>query len=251
MVKEEYLLYMRYSAEIQKLVYSLSIKQPMRRFLHIMIQSIQAEMHIVLDSNLLLREIEKQKPVYLFLFCLAFPWFFLVLVSSDQQFLEYTHIVELKVAYEDRHSVNLIMELCAGGELLDRIIAKGHYSERAATKLCRQMLTVVHNCHLMGVMHRDLKPENFLLLNHPWMRVDGDTSDKPLDIVVLTRMKQFRAMNKLKNVALKVIAENLCEEEIMVLKEMFKSMDTDNSGTITYVGLKAGLPKLGTRLSES
>ncbi|XP_021289318.1 calcium-dependent protein kinase 3-like [Herrania umbratica] len=89
------------------------------------------------------------------------------------------------------------------------------------------------------------------VLNHPWMREDGDASDKPLDIAVLTRMKQFRAMNKLKKVALKVIAENLSEEEIIGLKEMFKSMDTDNSGTITYEELKAGLPKLGTKLSES
>ena len=48
-----------------------------------------------------------------------------------------------------------------------------------------------------------------------------------------------------------MIAENLSEEEIMGLKEIFKSMDTDNSGTITYEELKAGLPKLGTRLSES
>ena len=40
--------------------------------------------------------------------------------------------------------------------------------------------------------------------DHPWMREDGDASDKPLDIAVLTRMKQFRAMNKLKKVALKV-----------------------------------------------
>lgn len=36
------------------------------------------------------------------------------------------------------------------------------------------------------------------------MREDGDASDKPLDIAVLSRMKQFRAMNKLKKVALKV-----------------------------------------------
>jgi Ca2+-binding EF-hand superfamily protein len=50
---------------------------------------------------------------------------------------------------------------------------------------------------------------------------------------------------------LQVIAENLSEEEIMGLKEMFKSMDTDNSGTITFEELKAGLPKLGTKLSES
>ncbi|GAU29461.1 hypothetical protein TSUD_227260 [Trifolium subterraneum] len=88
------------------------------------------------------------------------------------------------------------------------------------------------------------------VLNHPWMKEDG-ASDKPLDIAVLTRMKQFRAMNKLKKVALKVIAENLSEEEIIGLKEMFKSMDTDNSGTITFEELKAGLPKLGTKISES
>ncbi|KAG4398319.1 hypothetical protein GLYMA_08G019733v4 [Glycine max] len=66
------------------------------------------------------------------------------------------NIVELKGAYEDRHSVNLVMELCAGGELFDRIITKSHYSERAAANSCRQIVTVVHNCHSMGVMHRDL-----------------------------------------------------------------------------------------------
>ncbi|XP_040871874.1 calcium-dependent protein kinase 15 isoform X5 [Glycine max] len=35
------------------------------------------------------------------------------------------------------------------------------------------------------------------------------------------------------------------------VKEMFKSMDIDNSGTITFEELKAGLPKLGTKVSES
>ncbi|CAL9040804.1 calcium-dependent protein kinase 15-like [Musa acuminata AAA Group] len=283
------------------------------------------------------------------------------------------NIVELKGAYEDRHSVNLVMEICEGGELFDRIISKGHYSERAAAALCREIVNVVHACHSMGVMHRDLKPENFLflnkressplkatdfglsvffkpgeifkdlvgsayyvapevlrrrygaeadiwsagvilyillsgvppfwaeneegifdavlhgqidfssdpwpsisfgakelvrkmlradpkerltaaeILNHPWMREDG-APDKPLDLTVLNRMKQFRAMNKLKKVALKVIAESLSEDEIMGLKEMFKSIDTDNSGTITYEELKAGLPKLGNlgiKISES
>ncbi|XP_073014284.1 calcium-dependent protein kinase 1-like [Typha latifolia] len=281
------------------------------------------------------------------------------------------NIVELRGVYEDRHSVNLIMELCEGGELFDRIIAKGHYSERAAAALCREIVQVVHSCHSMGVMHRDLKPENFLflnkredsplkatdfglsvffksgdvfkdlvgsayyvapevlkrnygaeadiwsagvivyillsgvppfwadneegifeaiglghvdfssnpwpsissvakdlvkkmlrkdpkerltaaeILNHPWIREDGEASDKPLDSTVLNRMKQFRAMNKLKKVALKVVAENLSEEEIVGLKEMFKSIDTDNSGTITLEELRAGLPKLGTKISES
>lgn len=73
------------------------------------------------------------------------------------------NIVEFKGAYEDKNSVHLVMELCAGGELFDRIIAKGHYSERAAASICRAIVNVVHVCHFMGVMHRDLKPENFLL----------------------------------------------------------------------------------------
>ena len=73
------------------------------------------------------------------------------------------NIVELKGAYEDKHSVNLVMELCAGGELFDRIIARGHYTEKAAAAVCRTIVQVVQTCHLMGVIHRDLKPENFLL----------------------------------------------------------------------------------------
>uniref|UniRef100_A0A2P2JLU1 non-specific serine/threonine protein kinase n=1 Tax=Rhizophora mucronata TaxID=61149 RepID=A0A2P2JLU1_RHIMU len=73
------------------------------------------------------------------------------------------NIVEFKGAYEDKHSVHLVMELCAGGELFDRIIAKGQYSEKEAAAICRSIVNVVHICHFMGVMHRDLKPENFLL----------------------------------------------------------------------------------------
>ncbi|MBA0720957.1 hypothetical protein Golax_008549 [Gossypium laxum] len=74
-------------------------------------------------------------------------------------------IVELKAIYEDRHSVNLIMELCVRGELFDRIIAKGHYSEKEAANLCRQIVTVGIIVIQWGVMHKDLKPENFLFLN--------------------------------------------------------------------------------------
>ncbi|KAK7245856.1 hypothetical protein RIF29_40708 [Crotalaria pallida] len=281
------------------------------------------------------------------------------------------NIVEFKGAYEDRYSVHLVMELCAGGELFDRIIARGHYSERAAASMCRAIVNVVHICHFMGVLHRDLKPENFLLsskdegaalkatdfglsvfieegkvyrdmvgsayyvapevlrrsygkeidiwsagiilyillsgvppfwaetekgifdailegeidfesqpwpsisnsakdlvrkmltqdpkkritsaevLEHPWIREGGEASDKPIDSAVLSRMKQFRAMNKLKQLALKVIAENLSEEEIKGLKAMFANMDTDNSGTITYEELKTGLARIGSRLSEA
>lgn len=74
-------------------------------------------------------------------------------------------IVSLKEACEDDNAVHLVMELCEGGELFDRIVARGHYTERAAAAVTRTIVEVVQLCHQHGVIHRDLKPENFLFAN--------------------------------------------------------------------------------------
>ncbi|CAN1316984.1 Calcium-dependent protein kinase SK5 [Linum perenne] len=291
---------------------------------------------------------------------------------------EHPNVVRIRGAYEDPLSVHLVMELCEGGELFDRIVKKGHFSEREAAKLIKVIVGVVESCHSLGVMHRDLKPENFLfdtdsedaalkatdfglsvfyqpgeifsdvvgspyyvapevlrkyygpesdvwsagiilyillsgvppfwaglilrppetevgifrqilqakldfasepwpsisesakdlltkmlernprkrltahgVLCHPWILDDTMAPDKPLDSAVLSRLKQFSAMNKLKKMALRVIAERLSEEEIGGLKELFKMIDTDNSGTITFEELKDGLKRVGSELMES
>ncbi|ESQ48975.1 hypothetical protein EUTSA_v10020268mg [Eutrema salsugineum] len=281
------------------------------------------------------------------------------------------NVISIKGAYEDVVAVHLVMELCSGGELFDRIIQRGHYTERKAAELARTIVGVLETCHSLGVMHRDLKPENFLFVSkeedsllktidfglsmffkpdevftdvvgspyyvapevlrkrygpesdvwsagvivyillsgvppfwaeteqgifeqvlhgdldfssdpwpsisesakdlvkkmlvrdpkrrltahqvlcHPWVQIDGVAPDKPLDSAVLSRMKQFSAMNKFKKMALRVIAESLSEEEIAGLKEMFKMIDADNSGQITFEELKAGLKRVGANLKES
>ncbi|XP_020689725.1 calcium-dependent protein kinase 24-like isoform X2 [Dendrobium catenatum] len=235
---------------------------------------------------------------------------------------EHPHVVRIKGTYEDTLFVHLVMELCGGGELFDRIIQKGHYSERKAVQLIKTMAGVVEACHSLGVMHRDLKPENFLfsstdedaplkatdfglsafykpeteagifkqilegpldfesepwpsisdsakeliknmlnrdpklrftahqVLCHPWIVDDTVAPDRPLDSAVVSRLKHFSAMNKLKKLALRVIAERLSEEEIGGLKELFKMIDTDNSGTITFDELKDGLRRFGAELTE-
>lgn len=78
---------------------------------------------------------------------------------------EHPNVVRIKGTYEDTLYVHIVMELCAGGELFDRIVEKGHYSEREAAKLIKTIVGVVEGCHSLGVMHRDLKPENFLFLS--------------------------------------------------------------------------------------
>ncbi|EPS60285.1 hypothetical protein M569_14517 [Genlisea aurea] len=284
---------------------------------------------------------------------------------------EHQNVVRIKGTFEDNLFVHLVMELCGGGELFDRIVQKGHYTEKKAALLMKTIAGVVEACHSLGVMHRDLKPENFLfdtpdedaklkatdfglsvfykpgqyfsdvvgspyyvapevlykyygpeadvwsagvilyillsgvppfwaetdngifkqilkgkvdfesepwphisdsakdlvqrmlerdpkkrisahqVLCHPWIVDDNVAPDKPLGSAVLSRLKQFSAMNKLKKMALRVIAERLSEEEIGGLRQLFKMIDTDNSGTITFEELKHGLKKVGSNLMES
>ncbi|KAI7751271.1 hypothetical protein M8C21_010620 [Ambrosia artemisiifolia] len=53
------------------------------------------------------------------------------------------NIVSLKDTYEDDGAVHLVMELCEGGELFDRIVARGHYTERAAAGVTRTIVEVI------------------------------------------------------------------------------------------------------------
>ncbi|CAL4928819.1 unnamed protein product [Urochloa decumbens] len=280
------------------------------------------------------------------------------------------NVVAIKDVYEDGQAVHIVMELCAGGELFDRIQEKGHYNEQKAAELIRIIVSIVAMCHSIGVMHRDLKPENFLLLDkeddlsikaidfglsvffrpgqvftelvgspyyvapevlhkrygpeadvwsagvilyvllsgvppfwaetqqgifdavlkghidfdsdpwpkisesaknlirkmltpcpserlkahevlrHPWICENGVATDQALDPSVLSRLKQFSAMNKLKKLALRVIAERLSEEEIAGLRQMFKAVDVKNRGVITLGELREGLRRYGTELEH-
>ncbi|GMN67643.1 hypothetical protein TIFTF001_036703 [Ficus carica] len=75
------------------------------------------------------------------------------------------NLVQFYDAFEDDDNVYVVMELCKGGELLDRILSRGgKYSEEDAKAVMVQILSVVSFCHLQGVVHRDLKPENFLFV---------------------------------------------------------------------------------------
>ncbi|GAB2221130.1 hypothetical protein Droror1_Dr00012299 [Drosera rotundifolia] len=75
---------------------------------------------------------------------------------------DHQNIVKLRETFEDDEKVYIVMELCEGGELFERIVKKGCYGEREAKEVARTVAEVVKVCHENGVVHRDLKPENFL-----------------------------------------------------------------------------------------
>uniref|UniRef100_A0A7N6ALW3 Protein kinase domain-containing protein n=1 Tax=Anabas testudineus TaxID=64144 RepID=A0A7N6ALW3_ANATE len=79
--------------------------------------------------------------------------------------IKHENIVALEDIYESPDHLYLIMQLVSGGELFDRIVEKGFYTEKDASTLIRQVLDAVNYLHRMGIVHRDLKPENLLYFN--------------------------------------------------------------------------------------
>ncbi|KAK2147207.1 hypothetical protein NP493_3487g00011 [Ridgeia piscesae] len=80
--------------------------------------------------------------------------------------VRHMYIIQLIEVFDSKEKLYMVMELATGGELFDRIIAKGSFTERDATRVLNMVLDGVRYLHSLGIAHRDLKPEN-LLYYHP------------------------------------------------------------------------------------
>merc|ERR1719265_135011 len=76
--------------------------------------------------------------------------------------MDHPNIIKLYESFEDHRNIYLILELCTGGELFDRIIDCGHFTEAQAAVVMQNMFRALFYMHENHICHRDLKPENFL-----------------------------------------------------------------------------------------
>ena len=77
--------------------------------------------------------------------------------------LVHPNIMQIFEFYEDKKNFYIITELCEGGELFDKIVEKGSFTESEAAWIMKQLLSAVNYIHSNNIVHRDLKPENILL----------------------------------------------------------------------------------------
>lgn len=72
-------------------------------------------------------------------------------------------LLKLYETFDTERNLYLVLELVEGGELFERILQKGEYTEKDAARVVEQVLEGVRWLHDRHIVHRDLKPQNILV----------------------------------------------------------------------------------------
>lgn len=97
------------------------------------------------------------------------------------------HIVTLHDVFEEPDHTFLVLDCLRGGDLIERITQKGHYSEVEARIVAKQMFLAVEYMHNKRIANRNLKPENILLVSVDPLQVQNN----PLVSASLTLVHLF------------------------------------------------------------
>mmetsp|Transcript_18315 Transcript_18315/g.53410 ORF Transcript_18315/g.53410 Transcript_18315/m.53410 type:complete len:319 (+) Transcript_18315:62-1018(+) len=145
--------------------------------------------------------------------------------------IDHPTIVKLFEVFETDDKVYLVMELLTGGELFDRIVDVGHFTEKDAASMTKKLISAIKYMHELGVVHRDLKPENMLM------------SDETKDAIV--KITDF-GLSKITD-GHSVLMKTPCgtpgyiAPEVLHMKGYGKEVDMWSVGVIVYI-LLCGFP---------
>jgi len=156
-------------------------------------------------------------------------------LATEMQVLKsvnHPNIIKLKDIFETDTMLYIVTEVVTGGELFDRIVSKGSYSERDAAMLIKKLVAALEYLHSKNIVHRDLKPEN-LLLKSPQEDTEVKLADFGLSKVLGTEVMMQTACGTPGYVA----------PEILQTSETGygKEVDMWSVGVITYI-LLCGFP---------
>eukprot|EP01133_Synstelium_polycarpum_P016846 gene16846-20030_t len=148
-------------------------------------------------------------------------------------------IIALKELFDTPNKLYLVMELVTGGELFDKIVEKGSYSEADASTLVQKIVSAVGYLHSIDIVHRDLKPEN-LLLKSASSDLDVAIADFGLSKIIGQQAMMQTACGTPSYVAPEVLNATGYDKEV----------DMWSIGVITYILLCGFPPFYGDTIPE-
>lgn len=147
--------------------------------------------------------------------------------------MDHPNIVRIFEVIQEPKTINIIMELCTGGELFTRIQSLEHFSEQNAKTYMTDIISAVKYCHDNNIVHRDLKPENILF--------ESLKDSARLKLIDFGTSKYFKPKERLKGfagsvyyVAPEVIQDNYNEK-----------CDIWSLGVILFIMLSGNPPFVG------
>ena len=76
--------------------------------------------------------------------------------------LDHPVIIDFYETYQDEFFFHIVMELCKGKEVFQKIASEGKIEEKKVAIVINKVLNAIAYCHSRGITHRDIKPENIL-----------------------------------------------------------------------------------------
>lgn len=152
--------------------------------------------------------------------------------------LQHPNIIKFYETYYDESYFHIVMELCKGKDVFEKIIELGQISEQIVAKIIIKVLRAISYCHSKGITHRDLKPENILFQSN-----DIESEIKIIDFGLSRKYDSNEKMSTILGTPYYIAPE--------VLKGQYDNKcDIWSIGAMTYIMLSGDLPFNGSTSDE-
>jgi calcium-dependent protein kinase len=152
--------------------------------------------------------------------------------------LDHPNIIKFYETYHDKFYFHIVMELCKGKEVFDRIVEDGRIKEKKVCMVIMKVLHAISYCHSRGVTHRDLKPENIL-----FETLDSESEIKLIDFGLSRKVFNDEKMHTILGTPYYVAPE-------VLQGEYDEKCDIWSIGALTYIMLCGDPPFKGNSNHE-